>query len=251
MGSVINEINCPHCSAPLKFNPGEIVVLCSYCGYTSVIDTGQIFTLERAMLLNPYNPNQAVEQLREWMRSGFLKPNDLANRSKITENSLRYLPFWIVPMKVNTSFKGIFERMGPSLTKEGRIEKNYDWLILGRRGSIFPTREYDVPLTGKIPFDFRRIESFAQVLNSELSQADAVDMAKQEVSLHHEYLAKQDVDRIIEIGHEIDVEEPTLLHAPIWFFSYEYRGGNYLVFLDGVTGSVIKGDIPPTEFKLL
>lgn len=251
MGSVVREINCPHCGAPLRHNPGEIVVLCNYCGYTSVIDTGKVFTLEHAMLLNRYNPDQAVELVRSWMRSGFLKPNDLVEKSRITESTLRYLPFWIVPLKVTTSFKGIFERMGPGLIKEDRIDKTYNWLILGRRRSEFPTREFDVPLAGKIPFDFRRIKSFAHVLNSELSQAEAEDMAKQQVGFHHEYLAKQDVDRIVEIDHEIEVEESTFLHAPVWFFSYEYRGSSYHVFVEGVTGSVIKGDIPPAEFKLL
>jgi len=251
VNTIVREINCPHCGAPLRFNPGEIVVLCNYCGYTSVIETGKIFTLEHALLLNRYTSNQAVESVRRWMRSGFLKPDDLAVRSRISESTLIYLPFWIVPLKAKTNFKGLFERMGPSLVKEGCIDKTYNWLILGRRRSQFPTREFDVPLTGKIPFDFRRIESFAQVLNSELSQVEAVDLAKQQVSFHHKYLAKQDVDRIVEINHEIVSEEPTLLHAPIWFISYEYHGSSYQVFLDGTTGSVVKGDIPPAEFKLL
>ena len=250
MSSILREINCPHCGAPLRSNPGEIVVLCNYCGYTSVLDTGKSFTLEHAMLINRYNPDQAVGQVRSWMGSGFMKPNDLVERSKITEGTLNYLPFWIVRMKVTTSYKGIFERMGPGLVKEGKIDKDYNWLVLGRRRSEFPTREYDVPLAGKIPFDFRRIESFGHVLNSELSQVEAVDIAKQQLSFHHEYLAKQDVDRIVEISHEVEVEESAFLHSPVWFFSYEYRGSSYALFLDGVTGSVVKGDIPPAEFKL-
>lgn len=250
MSSIVREINCPHCGAPLRYNPGEIVGLCSYCGYTSVLDTGKSFTLEHAMLINRFTPDQALDQVRSWMGSGFMKPNDLVQRSKIREGTLNYLPFWIVRMNVTTSYKGIFERMGPGLVKEGKIDKDYDWLVLGRRRSEFPTREYDVPLAGKIPFDFRRIESFGHVLNSELSQIEAVDMAKQQVGSHHEYLAKQDVDRIVEINHEVEIEAPVFLHAPIWFFTYEYRNGSYSIFLDGVTGSVVKGDIPPAEFKL-
>ncbi len=30
------------------------------------------------------------------MRGGFLKPGDLARKSKITEKDLVYLPFWVV-----------------------------------------------------------------------------------------------------------------------------------------------------------
>jgi len=185
------------------------------------------------------------------MSSGFLKPDDLVRRSKITENTLRYIPFWIIPLSVTTSFEGLLERTGHVREKEGNLSKSYDWVILGRRSSDFPTREYDVPLAGKIPFDFRRIESYAEVLNSELSQSEAVALARHQVMYHHEYLAKQDVDRIVDIDHEIEVEDPTFLHAPIWFFTYNYRGGGYRVFLDGVTGSIVKGDIPPAEFSLI
>ena len=248
--SVIREIRCSHCGAPVTFNPGEIIVTCRYCGFTSVIETGKPFTLEHSMFLNEYDSAQVEESVRDWMRSGFLKPGDLARRSKVLEKSLMYLPFWVVSLSAVSEYKGVFERLGPSVVKKGEIEKSYDWLVLARRAARFPTREYDVPLEGKVPYDFRKIEGFAKVLNSEIGKSEAVELAKQEVESHHRFLAQQDVDKIIGMKTDLSIGDSVYLHAPIWFIVYEYRGERYDIIVDGATGVVVKGDIPAARFGL-
>jgi len=249
--SVIREIRCSNCGAPISFNPGEIVATCRYCGFTCVIETGKAFTLEHSMILNEYDPSQVEDLLRNWMRSGFLKPGNLAKSSKILEKSLVYLPFWVVPVTATSEYKGVFERLVPPVVKEGKIEKKYNWLVLARKAAEFPTREYDVPLEGKIPYDFRKIERFAKVLNSEMDELEAVELAKQQIEGHHQFLAKQDVDKIIEMKSQISMGDAVYLHAPIWFITYEYKGERYNIILDGATGAVIKGDIPATRFGLI
>ena len=62
------------------------------------------------------------------------------------------------------------------------------------------------------------------------------------------FLARQDVDKIIEIENEFSVGDAVYLHAPIWFVIHEYKRERYNVILDGATGAVIKGDIPSTKF---
>jgi hypothetical protein len=249
--SIVDTISCSHCGAPISFNPGEIIATCRYCGYTVVIQTGKAFTFEHSMLLNEYDQTQIEEAIRNWMRSGFLKPSDLARKSKLTEKTLVYLPFWVVTAKVETAYKGVFERITPPVVKEGRIVKEYDWLVLARKATEFPTREYDVPLEGKIPYDFRRIEGFAKTLNSEIDKDEAVERAKQEIEEHHRHLASQDVDKVIEMKNEINVSQTVYLHAPIWFIKYDYEGKTYQLYVDGATGTAIKGDIPPAKFGIL
>jgi hypothetical protein len=249
--SVVSEIKCPHCGAPVAFEPGEILATCKYCGYTIVIETGQTFTFEHSLLLNKYDPTQIEENIRNWMREGFLKPQDLARKSKILEEELVYLPFWVVSAKARSSYKGVFERVTPSVVKEGTIEREYDWLVLARKATEFPTREYDVPLEGKILFDFRRIEAFAKTLNSEIDKEEAENQAKQEIEEDHRYLAQEDVDKIIEIKTDIKIEETVYLHAPIWFIKYQYKGKDYRLLIDGATGNTVKGDIPSTGFGIL
>lgn len=248
--SIVEELSCSHCGAPISFKPGEIVATCRYCGYTVVIETGRAFTFEHSMLLNKYDPTQIAEPINSWMRGGFLKPADLAKKSEILEKNLNYLPFWIVTAEVETTYKGIFERITPAVVKEGRLEKKYDWLVLARKASIFPTREYNVPLEGKIPYDFRKIEDFAKILNSEMDEDEAVEQAKQEITEHHRYLIQQDVDKTIEIKNEIKIKQTVYLHAPIWLIKYEYKNKVYQLWIDGATGTTIKGDIPSAKFGI-
>ncbi|KPV63104.1 MAG: hypothetical protein AOA65_1498 [Candidatus Bathyarchaeota archaeon BA1] len=249
--SIVQEIRCSHCGAPIRFNPGEIITTCRYCGFTQVIETGKAFTFEHSMILNKYDPTQAEELVRNWMRSGFLKPGDLVRSSKVLEKSLMYLPFWIIPVTATSTYKGVFERLAPPVLKEGKIEKKYNWLILARRATEFPTREYDVPIEGKIPYDFRKIEGFAKVLNSEMEKGEAVELARQQIESHHQFLAQQDVDKIIEMKTELLIGDSVYLHAPTWFIIYEYKGKRYRIILDGATGAAIKGDIPPIRFGLI
>jgi len=249
--SLVKELRCSYCGAPLSFEPGEILATCRYCGFTVVINTGQAFTFEHSMFLNKYTPTQTEELARKWMSSGFLKPKDLAKKSKVTENTLIYMPFWVVSVKAESTYNGVFERISPPIVKNGKISKNYDWLVLARKAAEFPTKEYDVPLSGKIPYDFSRIDEIAKVLNSEIDEGEAVAIVRQEIEGHHRYLAQQDVDRIIEMKTELEITQIVYLHAPVWLLKYEYAGKNYVLWLDGAAGTVIKGEIPPAKFGII
>ena len=248
--SIVEEIRCSHCGAPISFEPGEIIATCKYCGYTVVIETGKAFTFEHSMLQNKYDPTRIEEPVKSWMRTGFLKPPDLAKKAKIMEKTLIYLPFWVMSVEAESDYKGIFERITPPVVKEGKIEKKYDWLVLARKAAEFPTREYDVPLKGKMPYDFRKVEAFAKVLNSEIDKNEAVELARQQIEEHHRYLVQQDVDRIIEMKNEMKVDQVVYLHAPVWFVEYEYKGKVYQLLIDGATGMIIKGDIPSGSFGM-
>jgi len=249
--SIVEEIRCPNCGAPIAFNPGEIVATCRYCGFTQVIETGQAFVFEHSLIVNEYKPEQIDDLVRNWMRGGFLKPGDMARASKISEENLMYVPFWVTPVTATSTYKGVFERLTPPVVKDGKIEKKYNWLTLARKATDFPTREYEVPLEGKIPYDFKKIEGFAKVLNSEIERDEALDIARQQIESLHRFLAQEDVDKIIEMKTNFDFGDAVYLHAPIWFIVYEYKGERYRILLDGATGAVIKGDIPSAKFGLI
>ena len=248
MDAVAQNIRCSHCGAPVEFNPGEIIATCKYCGFTTVIETGQTFTFDHSLILNKFDMASIENPIKDWMSGGFLKPSDLARKSKLTEKNLVYLPFWLVSVEAKSTYNGIFERIAPAIVKEGTLSKEYDWLVLAREAAEFPTREYEVPLQGKIPYDFRRIEGFAKVLNSEIDRDEALDLTRTQIDNHHRFLLQQDVDRIIEIKTEVDLKQMVYLHAPIWFIKYEYKSNLYQLVFDGATGSVVKGDIPTSRF---
>jgi len=250
MVAVTSEINCSHCGAPLPVQPGEILVTCHYCGFTSVIETGKAFEFEHSLILNTVQLVQVPDLLRNWMSSGFIAPKATAKKFVIDEQNLVYLPFWVISVEATSHYKGVFERIPPPSEKEGDIANRYDWLVLARRKSDFPTRAYHISLSGKIPFEAAKIEGGAKVLNSEMSSDEAVQEAHDEIENLHEYLARDRIDRVVEIKTELDVAGTYYLHAPVWFVTYDYKKSRYQVLLDGASGEVIKVDLPNEDFKL-
>jgi len=248
---VVREISCSHCGAPLPVQPGEILVTCIYCGFTSVIETGKPFEFEHSLILNMVQVDQVPRLIQDWMRNSFMAPRNMATKSSITEQSLVYLPFWVVSAEATTHYKGVFERISPPVEKEGDITDHYDWLVLARRKSDFPTRSYHLSVTGKIPFEATKIEKGAKVLNSEIESSEAVQEARDAIQNLHEYQSKDRIDRIIDIKTEFDVAGTYYLHSPVWFVTYTYKNSHYHVLLDGASGGVVKGDLPDEDFKLL
>ena len=247
---VAQSVACSRCGGPVEFEPGELFATCKYCGFTTVIETGEPFSFEHSLLLNKYDEPGIDDLVKAWMASGFLKPADLARKSKILEKSLIYLPFWVISVEARTAYKGVFERISPPIVKEGTLEKEYNWLVLAREASEFPTREYDVPLEGKIPYDFRRIERFAKILNSEIGRDEALELARQQIEADHRFLLQKDVDRIIDLKLELNMKQIVYLHAPAWFIKYDYKGSSFQIIVDGATGAVLKGDIPSSKFGI-
>ncbi len=209
------------------------------------------FQLQHSLILNNYNNTRATQALQDWMRSGFMKPGDLAKRSKILLLELRYLPFWLVPLTATSTYEGLLERISPPAPRKGTIQNDYDWLVLGRKAAEFPTRDYKVPSEGKIPFDFTKIEQQAKFLNSEIDSADAVQHARDEVEENQRFLLKQEVDQVTQFSTNFNVETPTYLHAPLWFVQYEYKGKSYNAIIDGSAGSMIRADLPQVDFKMI
>ncbi len=251
MSDVVSEIKCPNCGAQLNLTPGELVSTCRYCGYTSVVGASTPFQLEHSLILNNFNNTSVMKSLQDWMRSGFMKPGDLAKKSKILTLELRYLPFWLVPLTATSAYEGFLERISPPTPRNGTIQNDYDWLVLGRKAAEFPTRDYKVPAEGKIPFDFTKVEAQAKFLNSEIDSTEAVQRAKDEVEENQRFLLKQEVDQVTQFNTSFNLEKPTYLHAPLWFAQYEYKGKTYNAIIDGSTGGIIRGDIPPADFKML
>ncbi len=231
--------------------PGEILATCRYCGFTSVIETGEAYEFEHSLILNTVESLQIPELVQSWMTSSFIAPHDLPKKFKLTEQNLTYLPFWVVSADATTNYKGVFERISPAVEKEGSITNHYDWLVLARRISDFPTRSFHLSLNGKIPFEATKIAGGAKVLNSEITANEAADQARDEIENLHEYLAKDKVDRVVDAKTEFNVSGTYYLHAPVWFLAYSYKNSRYQILMDGASREVIKGDLPSEEFKMI
>src|SRR5205807_9186247 len=134
MSQIVSEIKCPNCGAQLNLSPGELVATCRYCGYTSVVGTNAPFQLQHSLIINNLNNARITQDLQDWMRSGFMKPGDLAKKSRLMTLEIRYLPFWVVPLTATSAYEGILERFSPSTPRKGTIQNEYECSVERRVG---------------------------------------------------------------------------------------------------------------------
>ncbi|MDY6964761.1 MAG: zinc ribbon domain-containing protein [Halobacteriota archaeon] len=247
MVDVAETIDCPNCGAPLPLKAGEVIITCEYCGSAHNMAVGKKFFLKHSIIPNNYISDDIARIVKEWMGGGFLKPDDLVKRSEIQEIDLTFLPFFVISVVAYSRYEGVFTRTGENISKTGELKRAYNWKILGRRGSKFPTKEYEIPLSGKVDFDLSRISKEAKFLNAEMDEGEAKSMLEGEIDDHNKYLLSTEVDVIKSIETTLDVNNTEFVHAPVWEVRYEYVGKSYEMMLDGASGTVIRGDIPPPD----
>ncbi len=242
-------MSCPECGGPLRVQPGDAIVTCEYCGSDVNLAVGSKYFLKHTIIPSKITLDGITEVIRSWMKKGFLKPGDLARRSKVVSSELQFLPLFIVHAIVSTTYQGLLTRTGENLEKDGELKKEYYWKVLGRRASAFPTRAYEVPLSGKVDFDTSKLVKGSKFLNSEMDEKEAEAIASQEMKEHHKFLLQTELDEIRKLETVVNIRDIEILHVPAWFVSYEYHGKIYDLILDGATGEDIKAEIPPIEKK--
>lgn len=249
MVEVVQQISCPGCGAPVKVVPGEIIITCEYCG--SDMKLGEKFFLNHSIIPGKYQKEDVVKIVKKWMRGGFYKPDDLAKRSIIKSAECIFLPFFIAHIEALTKYSGFFTRTGENTPRNGELKKEYFWKVLGRRGSKFPTKEYHIPLSGKTQFNIIHISKNAKFLNSEIDEKEAENIAKQEAGMHQKHLLEDTIDVFSSLDTGCKIIDTELVHAPVWFIEYNYKGQVYKMLVDGVSGETIKADVPllDTSFK--
>jgi len=118
MVEIAEHVECPSCGAPLRAGGGEVIVTCEYCGSTVNMGIGEVYFLKHSIILNRYDKKHILEQAREWMQGGFVKPKDLAKSSSFDDVHLTFLPFFIIELTANSKYNGFFTRTGENLPKK-------------------------------------------------------------------------------------------------------------------------------------
>jgi len=247
MAEVIDSYNCPHCGAPLKVKQGELIVVCEYCSSTVGMKANEKYYLAHSIIPAHYDAKAITASIQSWMKGGVYLPDDLASRSKVVELRCTYLPFFVFDIKATTKFKGYLTRTGGSEKREDTIEKKYPWKVLARRDSKFPTTEFKIPLSGKVPFNISQMLPGAKFLNAELDDVEAKELATSRIQDHQRALLTDIVDEIISDETEVDFRSSEFVHAPVWYAIYEYKGQRHGIYLDACSGEVIRAQAPAPD----
>ncbi|MGA8603947.1 MAG: zinc ribbon domain-containing protein, partial [Thermoplasmata archaeon] len=103
-GAGVQELKCPSCGAPIKPTFGEMVITCDYCGGSITLGgQGWKEISKHTMLsLTVTDRDTALKTVRAYLDQGFFHRHFL-EESKIAEERLSFVPFWIVPASATTT----------------------------------------------------------------------------------------------------------------------------------------------------
>ena len=255
----MTALKCQSCNAPLTVSPDDVVIVCGYCGFTSTIEGEKI---DNHFVLEPtIDAGEIHDKISEWVGRG--------GKARVTESHLRFVPFWVESMHAYTAYQGYKKHQETeyytdsqgkrrSRTKieyepiQGHFDENRSVNILCRRGATFYSlgeldRALHVTKRGIVPFDYNAItavESKPLFLNSELTDADAYEIAETFVAQDHRSRADSRATEIWDCKSQIKKTGSYLLHAPHWLVRYQFGTETYRVGIDGHTKKILKGEVP-------
>lgn len=255
----MTALKCQSCNAPLTVSPDDVVIVCGYCGFTSTVEGEKI---ENHFVLEPtIDSGEIYDKINEWVGRG--------GKARVTEAHLRFVPFWVESMHAYTSYQGYKKHTETeyytdsqgkrrSRTKieyepiQGHFDENRSVNVLCRRGATFYSlgeldKALHVTKRGIKPFDYNAItaiESKPLFLNSELTDADAYEIAETFVAQDHRGRADSRATKIWDCHSRINKTGSYLLHVPHWLVRYRFGSETYRVGIDGHTKKILKGEVP-------
>jgi DNA-directed RNA polymerase subunit RPC12/RpoP len=273
----VQELKCPACGAPIKPTFGEMVISCDYCG-GSVTLGGQGWkeiSKHTMLTLAVADRDAALKIVRGYLDQGFLHRHFL-EESKITEEHLSYVPFWVIPAAASTTYqyqavatsvgatagtiaagallgnalggrRGGFTVIpimaGPVVNpnRSETISGQYEYPVVAVKAmSAYQPKDYQFSLTDRTFFDKKSIPQTAPILNGDLGEDAARFAAEAFVKQLQSEAAHQKHHMVSNLKCDVQVSEGELLHAPIWYFRFDHKTENVTVLIDGHAGRVIR-----------
>ena len=95
-GMARKAVSCRGCGATTTFDAGVAASRCAFCGAPSVVEAPPSGTMVRPAGVLPFriDRNGATAKFRQWLSSLWFRPDDLSQKSSLSELRGVYVPFW-------------------------------------------------------------------------------------------------------------------------------------------------------------
>ena len=264
---------CMHCSAPLTYDPEEVLVICNYCGYVN--NTTGEEPPRYSMLPVVVNGSQAMEIAKDHVAKGILVTRGMAERADWGSIILRYIPNWAVTIQLEGDVEGkkaliktkdtkgqvaqevAMQALGGALggifggagrgagraigdrTERMSVSEAKDVSVVARKAAEFQpdAGAYKIPLDKKEPFKKTGEETLNVEINAKEAAERAKSLALQELRSRYTFVSRFSVGAY-------PVGDSELIYSPWWFIEYRMGGRSFSVIVDACNGSVIAGQRP-------
>ncbi len=268
---------CKRCAAHTTLDPHVSASSCPFCGTSAVVEAPPDLTVIRPEGLLPFRITResALQSFRSWLKSLWLRPNDLKSKSRMTGIQGAYIPFWTFDAATNSRWEaeaGYHYYVQVPVRQNGRTEMRSEqrtrWEHASGELELFfddvpvpASRGIDSALAKNIepyptadltPYDPSYLSGFLAEENA-IDLPEALEIAKErmrgEIRSTCAGRVPGDTHRNLEVetGFSALAYKNALL--PIWIAAYDYHGKPYRYLVNGVTGKCT-GTAPWSAVKI-
>jgi hypothetical protein len=219
--------------------------------------------------------NQALAVVRANVDQGLFHRHAF-EESKIVQQKLSFVPFWVIPTSATTSYQfqdiavgvgstvgsiAAAEVLGSALggrrggimvmpvmagpavnpTRADAISGMYDYPVVAVKGmSYYQPKNYEFALPDRSFFDKKQVPEGSVVLNGDLGEDAAQHAARSFVTQLQAEAAHKKHHMVSKLDTKVEISEGELLHVPIWYFLLERKGEKSMILVDAHSGRVMQ-----------
>jgi len=275
----VQELKCPACGAPIHPVFGEMVISCDYCGGSVTLGGGGWKEISKHTMLplKVTDRAAALKVVEGYVDTGFFRRHDY-EESKVAEEKLSFVPFWVVPASASTTYQyqAIATSVGATVgtmaagavlgsvlggrvggrgmsvvpifagpvvnpNRSESISGQYEYPVVAVKAMTeYQPKNYSFGLADRTFFDKKGIPPETPVLNGDLGEDAAQHAAQAYVQTLQSEAAHKKHSMVSQLHTTVEVSEAELLHVPIWYFQLDHKGAKSTVLIDGHAGRVIQ-----------
>lgn len=249
-------VKCKRCGAPIEYTPDSIFVVCSYCGYTNwFVDESkvQIFVV----------PSKPRDKVLEAFWNRMKEDSDMGKivqELEVVDAYGVYVPIILSKIEVFSVWSGVEVRTVSSgketrvvrTQKEGKFSDKLTIAIPARRTAEEFGLDELISKVSSLPPNYVKLEESnwdeikLQVLNTEISQSEAVDEIKDKAEdiTRQKIRTSNNLNEFNFYSCNTNVTEANLLLVPLWIVTYKYKNGIYNAAISGYDLAFLKTTEP-------
>jgi Double zinc ribbon len=273
----VQQLKCPACGAPIKPAFGEMVITCDYCGGSVTLggDGWKEINKHTMLVLKVTDRNAALKTVHDYMDQGFFNRKKF-EESKITEERMTYVPFWVMPASASTTYQyqAVATSVGATVgtmaagallgsalsgnrggttvvpifggpvvnpNRSETISGQYEYAVVAVKAmSAYQPKDYQFGLADRTFFDKKNVPAGTQVLNGDLGEDAARHAADAYVQQLQSEMVHKKHSVVSQLKTQVNISEGELLHVPIWYFQLDHKNEKTTVLIDGHAGRVIR-----------
>jgi len=254
-----------------------MVINCEYCGASvTLAGTGWKQVSKHTMLLPKITtPEAALAVVQPYLDTGFMHRKAF-EESKIAEQKLSFVPFWVVPVSATTNYVytdvavaaggtaasvGAAVLLGSALggrrggfmpipivlgspvnsSRSDTIVGMYEFPVVAVTGmSAYQPKNYEFGLSERTLFNKQLVPPGAPLLNGDLGEDAAQHAARSFVTQLQADEAHKRHRMVSQLSCQCEVSDAELLHVPIWYFMLDRKGEKSMILVDAHGGRVIQ-----------